>query len=73
VKDAIDDKTRAIFCETVSNPALEISPLEELAAVAKEAGTCWFDCSWGSLLRRRAYTFQLPFHVFFDRIFQAFP
>jgi O-acetylhomoserine (thiol)-lyase len=38
VKAAIDDKTRAIFCETVSNPALEISPLEELAAVAKEAG-----------------------------------
>jgi len=38
VKAAIDDKTRAIFCETVSNPALEISPLEELAAIAKEAG-----------------------------------
>ena len=38
VKAAIDDKTKAIFCETVSNPALEISPLEELAAVAKEAG-----------------------------------
>lgn len=38
VKEAIDDKTRAIFCETVSNPALEISPLEELAAIAKEAG-----------------------------------
>lgn len=38
MKEAIDDKTRAIFCETVSNPALEISPLEELAAIAKEAG-----------------------------------
>ena len=38
VKDAIDDKTRAIFCETVSNPALEISPLEELGEIAKEAG-----------------------------------
>lgn len=38
VKSAIDDKTRAIFCETVSNPALEISPLEELATVANEAG-----------------------------------
>jgi len=38
VKAAIDDKTRAIFCESVSNPALEISPLEELAAIAKEAG-----------------------------------
>jgi len=38
VKAAINDKTRAIFCETVSNPALEISPLDELAAIAKEAG-----------------------------------
>jgi O-acetylhomoserine (thiol)-lyase len=38
VKAAIDDKTRTIFCETVSNPALQIAPLEELAAVAKEAG-----------------------------------
>lgn len=38
VRAAIDDKTRAIFCETVSNPALEISPLEELGIVAKEAG-----------------------------------
>jgi O-acetylhomoserine (thiol)-lyase len=36
VKAAIDDKTRAIFCETVSNPALEISPLEELVTIAKE-------------------------------------
>jgi len=38
VKAAIDDKTRAIFCETVSNPALEISPLDELASIANEAG-----------------------------------
>ena len=38
MKEAIDENTRAIFCETVSNPALEISPLEELAKVAKEAG-----------------------------------
>jgi O-acetylhomoserine (thiol)-lyase len=36
VKAAIDSNTRAIFCETVSNPALEISPLEELAAISKE-------------------------------------
>ncbi len=40
VAAAIDNKTRAILCETVSNPALEISPLEELAKVAKDAGTC---------------------------------
>jgi O-acetylhomoserine (thiol)-lyase len=38
VEAAIDDKTRAIFCETVSNPALEISPLEELAAIADKYG-----------------------------------
>jgi len=38
VAAAIDDKTRAIFCETVSNPALEISPLEDLAKIADEAG-----------------------------------
>eukprot|EP00526_Cylindrotheca_closterium_P009883 CAMPEP_0113619858 /NCGR_PEP_ID=MMETSP0017_2-20120614/10097_1 /TAXON_ID=2856 /ORGANISM="Cylindrotheca closterium" /LENGTH=435 /DNA_ID=CAMNT_0000529467 /DNA_START=35 /DNA_END=1342 /DNA_ORIENTATION=- /assembly_acc=CAM_ASM_000147 len=38
VADSIDDKTRAIFCESVSNPALEISPLEELSAIAKDAG-----------------------------------
>ena len=38
VEDSIDDKTRAIFCETVSNPALEISPLDDLAEVAKSAG-----------------------------------
>jgi O-acetylhomoserine (thiol)-lyase len=36
VKAAIDDNTRAIFCESVSNPALEISPLEELSAIAAE-------------------------------------
>jgi O-acetylhomoserine (thiol)-lyase len=38
VKAAIDENTKAIFCETVSNPALEISPLRELGQIAKEAG-----------------------------------
>lgn len=38
VAAAIDSKTKAIFCETVSNPALEISPLEELSQIAKQAG-----------------------------------
>jgi O-acetylhomoserine (thiol)-lyase len=38
VKAAIDDHTKLIFCETVSNPALEISPLNELGKIAKEAG-----------------------------------
>ncbi len=35
---AIDDRTRALFCETVSNPALEVTELEGVAAVAKAAG-----------------------------------
>lgn len=35
---AADDKTRAFFCETVSNPALEVTDLESVAAVAKEHG-----------------------------------
>jgi O-acetylhomoserine (thiol)-lyase len=35
---AIDGRTRALFCETVSNPALEIADLEAIAAVAKAHG-----------------------------------
>ena len=35
---AIDDKTRAIFCESVSNPALEVADLEAIAAVAHSNG-----------------------------------
>jgi O-acetylhomoserine (thiol)-lyase len=35
---AIDDRTRALFCETVSNPALEVTDLEAVGAVAKAAG-----------------------------------
>ena len=35
---AIDDKTRALFCETVSNPALEVTDLEAVAAIARGAG-----------------------------------
>ena len=38
VKEAIDDKTRAVFCETVSNPALEITPLDNISKIADEAG-----------------------------------
>jgi O-acetylhomoserine (thiol)-lyase len=37
-RKAIDSKTRALFCESVSNPALEIADLESIGAVAKEAG-----------------------------------
>ncbi|MCW5553196.1 MAG: O-acetylhomoserine aminocarboxypropyltransferase/cysteine synthase [Verrucomicrobiae bacterium] len=35
---AIDAKTRALFCETVSNPALEVADLEAIARIAKENG-----------------------------------
>jgi O-acetylhomoserine (thiol)-lyase len=35
---AIDNKTRALFCETVSNPALEITDLEAVAQIAHAHG-----------------------------------
>ncbi|MBK9140073.1 MAG: O-acetylhomoserine aminocarboxypropyltransferase/cysteine synthase [Verrucomicrobia bacterium] len=35
---AIDDRTRALFCETVSNPALEVTDLEAVAEIAHAAG-----------------------------------
>jgi len=35
---AIDSKTRALFCETVSNPAIEITDLEAVAEIAKANG-----------------------------------
>lgn len=35
---AIDDRTRALFCETVSNPALEITDLEAVAQIAEAHG-----------------------------------
>ncbi|KAL7527847.1 hypothetical protein ACHAWF_002329, partial [Thalassiosira exigua] len=35
---AMDSKTRAFFCETVSNPSLEICDLEEIASVAHMHG-----------------------------------
>jgi O-acetylhomoserine (thiol)-lyase len=35
---AIDGKTRALFCETVSNPALEITDLEAVARVGRDHG-----------------------------------
>ena len=33
-RKAVDDKTRAFFCETVSNPALEIVDLEAVSTIA---------------------------------------
>jgi O-acetylhomoserine (thiol)-lyase len=35
---AVDEKTRAFFCETVSNPALEVTDLEAVAKVAHDHG-----------------------------------
>jgi O-acetylhomoserine (thiol)-lyase len=35
---AIDSRTRALFCETVSNPALEVTDLEAVAKVGKQHG-----------------------------------
>jgi O-acetylhomoserine (thiol)-lyase len=35
---AIDDNTRALFCESVSNPALEIADLEAIAEIAHSHG-----------------------------------
>jgi len=35
---AADAQTRAFFCETVSNPALEVTDLEKVAALAHERG-----------------------------------
>ncbi len=35
---AIDSNTRALFCETVSNPALEVTDLDAVSAIAKAHG-----------------------------------
>ncbi len=35
---AIDPKTRALFCESVSNPALEVTDLDAVSSVARMAG-----------------------------------
>ncbi|MFK8183684.1 MAG: O-acetylhomoserine aminocarboxypropyltransferase/cysteine synthase family protein [Phormidesmis sp.] len=35
---AITDKTKLVFCETVSNPGLEVSDLEAISAIAHENG-----------------------------------
>ncbi len=35
---ATDDRTRAYFCETLSNPALEISDIEGISKIARELG-----------------------------------
>ena len=38
VKAAIDDDTRAVFCETIANPGGHISDLDAIAAIADDAG-----------------------------------
>ena len=36
IEDAITDKTKVIYCETISNPLLEVSDLESISIVAKK-------------------------------------
>jgi methionine-gamma-lyase len=38
VRSLINDKTRAIYCESVTNPLLEVSDIPALASIAKEHG-----------------------------------
>ncbi len=38
VKAAVDEETRAIFCESLANPGGAVSDLEALALIAEEAG-----------------------------------
>ena len=38
VKKAITNKTKIIYCETISNPLLEIADIPELSKIAKEKG-----------------------------------
>ncbi|MEN8832666.1 PLP-dependent transferase, partial [Pacificibacter sp.] len=38
VKAAIDDDTRAIFCETIANPGGYITDLDAVSVIAKDAG-----------------------------------
>ena len=68
---AMDDKTRAFFCESVSNPALEICDLEVIGASAHDHGLplicdstfstvsvyLFFRFSYGTLPITNIYTF----------------
>ena len=38
ISDAITDKTKVIYCETMSNPLLEVSDINAIAEVAKKHG-----------------------------------
>ena len=38
ITDAITDKTKVIYCETMSNPLLEVSDIESIAKLAKKYG-----------------------------------
>jgi O-acetylhomoserine (thiol)-lyase len=38
IKAAIDDKTRALFCETIANPGGYVTDLDAMARIAEEAG-----------------------------------
>lgn len=46
---AITDKTKALFCETVSNPALHVTDLQAVADVAHQAGLpCMVDATFST-------------------------
>lgn len=38
VKSAINPKTKAVYCETISNPLLEVADIPELSRITNEAG-----------------------------------
>ena len=38
IEDAITDKTKVIYCETMSNPLLEVSDIQAISKVAKKNG-----------------------------------
>ena len=38
IRKAMTDKTKAVYCETVGNPALEVTDLEALAGIAHDHG-----------------------------------
>ena len=38
IEKAIDGKTKALFCETLANPALQITDIEKVAAIAHKHG-----------------------------------
>ncbi len=38
LKSLIDEKTKLIFCESITNPSIDVADIEEIAKIADEAG-----------------------------------